>query len=69
VAALSKEPREYVAWSWAVNGFATVVGSVLATILAMSYGFHTVLWVALVLYAVAVVTLSALQRAALRPGG
>ena len=40
--------REYVAWGWAVNGFASVVGSVLTTILAMTFGFRVVLVVALV---------------------
>jgi hypothetical protein len=34
--------RDFVAWAWAVNGCLTVVGSVLAIILAMSYGFTVV---------------------------
>ena len=33
VSRLSDAPREYVAWGWAVNGFASVVGAVLATLL------------------------------------
>jgi len=64
VASLSTSPREYVAWGWAVNGFATVAGSVLATILAMTYGFGSVLIAALVLYGLAVITLRQLLRAA-----
>jgi hypothetical protein len=63
VADLSTHPREYVAWGWAVNGFASVIGSVLATILAMTYGFHTVLWVALVIYLIALLTLRSLLGA------
>jgi hypothetical protein len=63
VASLGSSPREYVAWGWAVNGFATVVGSVLATMLAMTYGFGAVLIMALVLYGVAILTLRALLRA------
>ena len=53
VANLGTHPREYVAWGWAVNGFASVVGAVLATILAVTYGFHTVLVVALVICLIA----------------
>jgi hypothetical protein len=63
VAELSTHPREYVAWGWAVNGFASVIGSVLATILAMSFGFHTVLVVALVIYLVALISLRSLLGA------
>jgi hypothetical protein len=47
--------EEYVAWSWAVNGFFSVIGSVLTTILAMTYGFRTVQLAALAIYAIAVV--------------
>jgi len=57
VAALSEYQREYVAWAWAVNGFFSVVSSVLATILAMSLGFGTVLLLAAVAYAVGVTSL------------
>jgi hypothetical protein len=53
VAAISSAPREYVAWGWAVNGFASVVGSALATILAMIYGFDVVLFLGLMAYLVA----------------
>lgn len=64
VASISSAPREYVAWGWAVNGFATVAGSVLATMLAMTYGFGSVLIAALVLYAVAILSLRGLLLAA-----
>jgi hypothetical protein len=64
VARLSDEPKEYVAWGWAVNGFASVIGSVLATILAMAYGFGIVLCLALLAYAGAVVVLQRLTRVA-----
>ena len=53
IAKLGTAPRQYVAWGWAVNGFASVVGSALATILAMSFGFHAVLVLALVAYLLA----------------
>jgi hypothetical protein len=62
VARLGDHPREYVAWGWAVNGFASVVGAALTTILAMSFGFRVVLVVALVAYAVALSALRGLWR-------
>ena len=60
VAGLSAHPREYVAWGWAVNGFASVVGSVLTTLLAMTFGFNIVLVFALAAYLIAIVTLRSL---------
>ena len=62
VAALSEHAREYVAWGWALNGFASVVGSILATILAMTYGFSVVLVVAFCVYLVAFAALHGLAR-------
>jgi hypothetical protein len=62
VSELSDSPHEYVAWGWAVNGFASVVGAVLTTILAMSFGFNVVLAAALAIYAVAMLMLRALTR-------
>ena len=60
VAGLSDLSSEYVAWGWALNGFASVIGSVLATMLAMTYGFRVVLLLALAAYGVALVTLRTL---------
>ena len=51
-----------MAWGWAVNGFASVIGAVLTTILAMTFGFNVVLVLALVVYLVALVALRALLR-------
>lgn len=45
--------RAYVAWGWAVNGFAAVVGSALATILSMAFGFDVVLGLGVAAYAIA----------------
>jgi len=53
IARRSPHPRTYVAWGWAANGFASVVGSAAATILAMSYGFDLVLGLGLACYVVA----------------
>jgi hypothetical protein len=67
VGVLSPYSDEYVAWGWAINGVFSVIGSVLTTILAMSWGFHTVHLVALGVYGLAVVVLWRLdsQRRAL----
>jgi hypothetical protein len=62
ISGLSEHPREYVAWGWAVNGFASVIGSVLSTILAMAFGFQVVLVVAMGLYVIAVGALRGLLR-------
>jgi hypothetical protein len=57
LAELTEFSREYVAWAWALNGFASVVGSVLATMLAMTYGFGIVLLCAFGAYVVATAAL------------
>jgi hypothetical protein len=43
----------FVPWAWGINGFASVVSAVLATLLAIEFGFNAVILLALVLYAVA----------------
>ena len=43
-------------WAWALNGFASVVAAVLATVLAIHWGFTTVVIVAVVLYLTAAAT-------------
>jgi hypothetical protein len=47
---ISARDRDFVAWAWAVNGCLTVVGSVTSIILAMTFGFSTVLALALAIY-------------------
>ena len=67
VGRLSSHHEEYVAWSWAVNGFFSVIGSVLTTILSMTFGFRTVQLGALAAYAVAVAVFVRLDRTAASP--
>jgi len=62
VSAMSDAPREYVAWGWAVNGFSSVVGAVLATLLSMMYGFHVVLALGLFAYLIAFVAWRRISR-------
>jgi hypothetical protein len=67
VASLTEHGEEYVAWAWAVNGFFSVIGSVLTTILSMALGFRAVQFAALAIYAVAVVAFTRLPTAAEHP--
>jgi hypothetical protein len=63
IAASTESPTEYVAWAWALNGFASVTGSVLATMLAMTWGFNIVLVFAIAAYTVAVLAIRSLSAA------
>jgi len=67
VAGLTEHAQEYVAWAWAVNGFASVIGAALTTILAMTFGFEVVLFVALALYVMAFTILRSMLRAVPAP--
>ena len=44
-----------VPWAWALNGSASVLGSIVAVLLAMQIGFSAVLWLSIGLYALAAV--------------
>jgi hypothetical protein len=66
VGTLSDHADEYIAWSWAVNGFFSVIGSVLTTILSMSYGFSAVQYFGLVIYAVAALAFTRIAAVARR---
>ncbi len=61
VSGLSRHQTEYVAWAWAINGFFSVMGSVLSTILSMTVGFVGVLGIALVVYALGAAALARLR--------
>jgi hypothetical protein len=47
----------FVPWAWGANGAASVVGSILAIVLAISFGFRAVLLLAAVVYLVGVAIL------------
>jgi hypothetical protein len=61
VASLTDQSEQYVAWAWAVNGFFSVIGSVLTTILSMTFGFRAVQFAALGIYAIAALAFSRLR--------
>ncbi len=46
--------NEYVAWGWAINGFFSVIGSTLTTMVSMTFGFRTVLAISVVLYLIVI---------------
>jgi hypothetical protein len=62
VTQLTEDGESYSAWSWAINGFFSVIGSVLTTILSMMFGFDLVQYLALATYAIAVVVFLRLLR-------
>jgi len=64
IASLSAHRREYIAWAWAVNGFFSVIASILSTILAMMVGFQVLLGLAFAIYVVAVLALGRLSAEA-----
>jgi predicted MFS family arabinose efflux permease len=64
VASLTRHGQQYIAWSWAINGYFSVVSSVLATMLSMSFGFRVVLMLAFVVYAIGVLALSKIPELA-----
>jgi spermidine synthase len=53
LARLAEHAPGFVPWAWGINGFASVVSAVLATLLAIEFGFNAVILLALVFYAVA----------------
>ncbi len=40
----------FIPWAWALNGFASVLSAVAATLLAIEFGFSVVIVLALLLY-------------------
>jgi MFS family permease len=60
VSTVTPHGAEYVAWCWAINGFFSVVASVLATVLSMTFGFSVVMLIGLAIYVVGVATFARL---------
>lgn len=68
VARDSAHSREYVAWGWAINGFFSVIGSTLTTMVSMTVGFRAVLFGAVVLYLVVIALLTRLSTRVVSAG-
>jgi hypothetical protein len=62
VRTLSLRFESAIPWAWAVNASVSVVGSVLAVLIALSYGFTAVLGLAAVAYGLAVLVLRKMMR-------
>lgn len=63
IALLRQASPQFVPWAWAVNGSATVVGSVVTVIVSMNFGFRAVLLAAVAIYAIAFLAVDRLARA------
>lgn len=50
---LASTDEQAIPWAWAINGFASVVGAVLATLLAIHLGFAAVILLAVLIYGLA----------------
>jgi hypothetical protein len=61
---LEREAPTLIPWVWGVNGAASVVSSVLAALLALSFGFSSVLVSGAICYAGAAITAWAFLPAA-----
>ncbi|MFY9340973.1 MAG: hypothetical protein WAT39_00695, partial [Planctomycetota bacterium] len=59
---LQRYAPSFVPWAWAVNGSATVVGSVVTVIVSMNFGFSFVLLAAAVIYGIAFFAVDKLAR-------
>jgi len=57
MARLAGTNEQAIPWAWAINGFASVVGAVLATLLAIHLGFAAVILLAVLAYALAGISL------------
>src|SRR5262249_53698521 len=53
LARLAQSAAAFVPWAWGVNACASVVAAVLATLLAIEFGFDAVIVLAVALYAIA----------------
>ena len=47
---ITDDAAAFIPWAWGINGFASVLGASLATLLAIEFGFTVVVLLALVLY-------------------
>lgn len=58
LALLARRAPEFIPWAWGINGFASVISTALAILLAIEFGFTAVLLLALILYAAAAAILN-----------
>ncbi len=59
---LGEVERGLVPWVWGINGCASVLSAVIATLLAIHYGFSVVIFLALMLYIASAISISYWRR-------
>jgi hypothetical protein len=47
---LRRNQPDLIAWAWGINGYASVVGAILAICLAIALGFNAVILIAIAVY-------------------
>ncbi|MBI3529606.1 MAG: hypothetical protein HY067_16760 [Betaproteobacteria bacterium] len=62
IAALESKAPHLIPWAWGVNGFMTVVGSLVAVICSTKFGFNATLILALAIYLIAMVSFAGLKK-------
>ncbi|MCP4408467.1 MAG: SAM-dependent methyltransferase [Gammaproteobacteria bacterium] len=50
---LANQTPSFIPWAWGINGCASVLSAIMATVIAIHYGFQTVILLAVILYAAA----------------
>ncbi len=64
LARIARGDSRLTAWAWGVNGYTSVIGSVLTIVLSIAFGFSAVIWIAATIYAGAWVLAPKLRPAA-----
>ncbi len=59
---VGKRAPYWIPWAWGLNGCASVVSAVLAVLLAIHFGFSTVVLIATLIYVLAAVLMTAMDR-------
>ena len=59
---ISADNRDFIPWAWGINGCASVIGTVLSIIIAMSHGFGTVTILAVIVYVIGVAAMFRASR-------
>ena len=59
---MGQHRQRLIPWGWAMNSYATVIGSVLSVLIAMSLGFSAVYLMAAGAYAIALLASGSLAR-------
>ena len=57
IARIGRESPDLVPWAWGINGCASVIAAILATLLAIHFGFGVVVMIAIMLYLTTPLTL------------